>query len=702
MPPLGGAKGGTSVDYIVPERSSLQTRPWIVVLALAAILVIATSLFLLHLRKDAVESQTRELRLLSLALTAEVGRGLQGAEEGFNAMRLELRDGRLPSSGTGAAKALQTHAELMPLVQTLWLVDDAGRLMASSDSTPMPELLSFAPSLASLNDNTTAISRPFSGDAPHGPLVAMAVRFTAAPGSSGGWIFAAMPAESLLGAFSVASPSPDARMAVFRNDGVRLAGEIVAAPTFDEASIAQRLASMQNADVHRFRDGSDRLVALHRLSRYGLDVVLTRELGVMLVGWREAVRLSTISVLLLLFAFGTSAYLVVRADKRRAAAQKALRAQQSRTTKFNSLGALAGAVAHDFNNVLAAIVGYGEMAQDSAPPDSAQRRHIDMVVMAAMRGKALVERILTFSGGGARASTVFEIEPIVEEVLTMLAGSLPPGIILESQLRAERARLSGDPTQTFEAIMNLCMNGMQAMPQGGKLTVQLKREHIFEQTVLSHSQLDAGDFLVLSVSDQGTGITPAVMEHLFEPFFTTHSARTGTGLGLAVVHGVVTEFGGAVDVQSSHSGGSTFTLYFPESEDEIEATAGRKSSPRGAGQTLMVVDDDPELVSMVEKMVRGLGYSALGYTDSIAALQALLSGAIPFAAVITDEVMPGLSGTKLTEALRQNAFEIPVLLLSGYGGPLLAARAAASGVTQVLIKPIGRADLARALSELLG
>lgn len=702
MLPRGGAKGVTSVDYIVPERSSLRPRPWIVVLALAAILVISASLFLLHLRKDAIESQTRELRLLSLALTAEVGRGLQGAEEGFNAMRLELRDGSLAAGGTEAAKALKTHAELMPLVQTLWLVDDAGRLMASSDSTPLPELRSFAPALASLSDNMTAISRPFSGDAAHGPLVAMAVRFSAAPGISGGWILAAIPAEALLGAFSVASPSPDARMAVFRNDGVRLAGEIVAAPTFDEPTIAQRLAIMQSADVHRFRDGSDRLVALHRLSRYGLDVVLTRELGVMLVGWREAVRLATISVLLLLVAFGTSAYLVVRADKRRAAAQKALQVQQSRTSKFNSLGALAGAVAHDFNNVLAAIVGYGEMAQDSAPANSAQRRHIDMVVMAAMRGKALVERILTFSGGGAHASTVFELEPIVEEVLSMLAGSLRPGIVLESQLRAERARLYGDPIQAFEAIMNLCKNAMQAMPHGGTLAVQLDRVHIAEQTVLSHSQLDAGDFLQLRVSDQGTGITPDVMEHLFEPFFTTHSGQAGTGLGLAVVHGVVTEFGGAVDVQSTDSMGSTITLYFPESNDEIEATVPRQSSPHGAGQTLMVVDDDPELVSMLEELVRGLGYSARGYTDSIAALQTLLSGAIPFAAVITDEVMPGLSGTKLTEALRQNAVELPVLLLSGYGGPLLAARAAAAGVTQVLIKPIGRAELARALSEVLG
>lgn len=689
------------MEYILPTRSSLPKRTWIIALSLAVILVALTSVLLLHLRRDAIESQTRELRLLSLALTAEVGRGLQGAEEGFDAMKTELNDGRLPTSGAGAVQALKTHADLMPLVQSLWIVDDAGRVLVSSDATPPPEHASFFPDLTSLLDNAIAISSPFSSGSNHVRQVAMAVRFPASPGLSGGWILAAMPADALLGAFSVASPSSDARMAVFRKDGVRLAGEIVATPTANEAVVAQRLSSMKSEDVRRFRDGSDRLVALHSLSRYGLDVVLTRDLGVMLVGWREAVRLSAIAVALLLCSFGICAYFVVRADKRHEAAQQALQAQQSRTTKFNSLGALAGAVAHDFNNVLAAIVGYGEMAQDAAPPDTPQRRHIDLVVTAAMRGKALVERILTFSGGGARASTVFELEPIVEEVLAMLAGSLRPGITLERRLHAQGARLYGDPTQAFEAIMNLCTNAMQAMPNGGALIIELDRVDVPKPRVLSHSQLDAGAYLELSVTDEGTGVTPPVMERLFEPFFTTHGAQAGTGLGLAVVHGVVTEFGGAVNVQNGPVVGSTFTVYFPECDDEIDTTKNPHQSPEGAGQTLMVVDDDPELVSMVKELLRGLGYKSVGYTDSTEAMHALLSGSILYSAVITDEVMPGLSGTKLTEAIRTNGLDLPVLLLSGNGGPLLAARAAAAGVTQVIIKPVRRADLARALANQL-
>jgi len=395
-------------------------------------------------------------------------------------------------------------------------------------------------------------------------------------------------------------------------------------------------------------------------------------------------------------------HFVQRADRRRTEAQRALQAQLARASKLESLGTLAGGVAHDFNNVLAGIVGFGEMAQDAAPQGSDQARHIDKVVQAGLRGKALAERILAFSRGGARASIVFELEPVVEEVLTLLSASLRPGVVLERGLGAHGARLRGDPTQAFEAIMNLCTNAMQAMPGGGILSVQLERAHVASPRVLSHSQLPVGDYLALTVSDQGGGITPDVMEHLFEPFFTTRGAQSGTGLGLAVVHGVVAESGGAIDVQSTPRQGALFTLYFPECSDApVPSAAPPDVAPDGAGQRLLVVDDEPELVALAEEMLRGLGYHPVGYSNSTAALQALRDDPQRFVAVITDEVMPRLSGTQLTQALRQHAPHLPVLLVSGYGGALLAQRAATAGVTRVLAKPLQRADLSRALAELL-
>ena len=250
--------------------------------------------------------------------------------------------------------------------------------------------------------------------------------------------------------------------------------------------------------------------------------------------------------------------------------------------------------------------------------------------------------------------------------------------------------------------MNLCTNAMQAMSEGGgKLTVRLNRLHVAVPRVLSHSQLAIGDYVLLAVADQGSGIIPEVMDRLFEPFFTTR-AQTGTGLGLAVVHGVVAEFGGAIDVQSTPGHGSQFSLYFPECTDAITATAPLpRTVPAGGGQRLMIIDDDPALVTLAKEVLTELGYEPTGYNDPAAALDALREGPRQFAAVITDEVMPGLSGTKFTMELRTHAPDLPVLLISGYGGALLASRAAAAGVTRVLSKPLERTELAQVLHDLL-
>jgi len=251
-------------------------------------------------------------------------------------------------------------------------------------------------------------------------------------------------------------------------------------------------------------------------------------------------------------------------------------------------------------------------------------------------------------------------------------------------------------------VMNLCTNALQAMSAGGMLTVRLQRAHASERRVLSHSSLAPGHYLALSVADQGSGITPEVAEHLFEPFFTTRAAQSGTGLGLAVVHGVVAEFGGAIDVQSTPGHGARFTLYLPESTEAAAAADSEVAvAASGAGQRLLVVDDEPELVALAEQMLSGLGYDPVGYTDSIAALQALQSEPQAWAAVITDEVMPQLTGTQLARSVRELRHDIPVLLVSGYGGASLAERAAVAGVTRVLAKPLQRADLAHALAQAL-
>jgi signal transduction histidine kinase len=668
-------------------------RPWLIALALWLMLAAVASLALWRLHRDTLDSQTRELGLLSLALTDEIDRGLRGAEEGLLGVRTELQDGRLPLDRPEARAALETRAALMPLVKTLWVLDSRARLVAASDETPPPS--SFAPPLPQLGPDAVAVSRAFAQEGGPENTVALALRWR------GGWLLAGIPVADLLGAFGAAAPAADARVAVFRGDGARLAGAGTAAPRLDEGTVVRRPADRPGVELRRLADGSEHLVRLHAVPRYDLSVLVSRDRSVVLASWRQAMEFAAVALLLLLAVLAAAVHFVQLADRRRNEAQQALQAQVTRASRLEALGTLAGGVAHDFNNLLAGILGYAEMAQEAATPGSDQARHLERVLQASLRGKALVERILAFSRGGARTSTVFELEPVVEEVLTLLAASLRPGIVLERALDARGTRVRGDPTQAFEAVMNLCTNAMQAMPGGGMLSVQLQRMHVPAARVLSHSALGGGDYLALSVSDQGGGITPAVMEHLFEPFFTTRG-QSGTGLGLAVVHGVVAEFGGAIDVQSTPGQGARFTLYLPECKEAAGAAeAVAHGVPAGAGQSLLVVDDEPGLVELAEEMLRGLGYDPVGFTDPAQALEAFRGDPDRFAAVLTDEVMPGLTGTQLTLALQALEPGLPVLLVSGYGGALLAQRAVDAGVTRLLGKPLQRAELARALDEVL-
>jgi signal transduction histidine kinase len=353
-------------------------------------------------------------------------------------------------------------------------------------------------------------------------------------------------------------------MAVFRADGARLAGTLVQRKPFDEAAAVAGLPAAGRGGSALLPDGSERLVSVRRLRTLDLVLVLTRDRQAVLGRWREVERLAVLALAALWVTLGAALWAVRRADRRRAQAQHALAAQRDRASRLESLGTLAGGVAHDFNNVLAGIVGFGEMAMDAAPPQSAQARHLDRLMQVAMRGKALVERILVFSRGGTRAASVFALLPVVEEALSMTAATLPPGVVVERDLAAPEARLRGDPTQVFEVLTNLCGNAVQAMPDGGRLSVGLRRCRVGAARQLSHAELAAGTYLELRVCDTGCGIAPGAMDRLFEPFFTTRGASSGTGLGLAVVYGCVAEMGGAIDVQSEPGRGASFTLYLPE------------------------------------------------------------------------------------------------------------------------------------------
>ena len=390
-------------------------------------------------------------------------------------------------------------------------------------------------------------------------------------------------------------------------------------------------------------------------------------------------------------------------DRKDAEAQRdALQSQLLQAKKLEAIGTLAGGIAHDFNNILSAILGYGEMAHRDAPEDSAQRRHIEAALSAGMRAKSLVERILAFSRSGMGERALVHVQSVVGEALDAVATSLPPGGELVRRLEAEAAAVLGDPTQVHQVVMNLCANAVQAMKSRGTLTVTLD---LSEEGCprCATSVLSSAKHLRLAVRDTGVGIAPELLERIFDPFFTTKEVGVGTGLGLSLVHGIVTDLGGGIDVQSAPGAGSIFTVYLPWQDGSGVPTPPRLEAPAadGMGQTILLVDDEEPLVRLGEEMIARLGYEPVGFTSSQAALAAFRAEPDRFDAVLSDEAMPEMTGSELVRQMRALRPDMPIVLMSGYVTSRLAARARAAGVAEVLAKPLAARDIARALAAAL-
>jgi signal transduction histidine kinase/CheY-like chemotaxis protein len=393
----------------------------------------------------------------------------------------------------------------------------------------------------------------------------------------------------------------------------------------------------------------------------------------------------------------------ITAEKQAQSEKETLEAQLRQSHKMEAIGTLAGGIAHDFNNILGAILGYGEMGHRQSAEGSALRRYLDNVLHAAERGKSLVDRILGFSRSGLGERVPVHVQAVTVETLELLAASLPPGIHLEQSLLAANAAVIGDATQLHQVVMNLCTNALHAMEHGGVLSVSLERADLSEPRALSRGTLAPGPHLRLNVSDTGNGIPPEVFERMFDPFFTTKGVGEGTGLGLSVVHGIVTDLGGAIEVTTRAGSGTAFEIWLPvagEVREVIDAQA--RELPRGHGAVIMIVDDEGALVALAEEMLAELGYEPVGFNSSISALQAVREDPRRFDLILTDEAMPDLVGTELAREIFQVTPAMPIVLMSGYGGSRLAQRAAAIGIREVLRKPLQRRDLAESLARVLG
>jgi CheY-like chemotaxis protein len=253
-------------------------------------------------------------------------------------------------------------------------------------------------------------------------------------------------------------------------------------------------------------------------------------------------------------------------------------------------------------------------------------------------------------------------------------------------------------------LINLCTNAAQAMDERGILAVDLHTVDLADDLILSHGSLPAARYVRLSVRDTGHGIEPAIMERIFEPFFTTKAVGKGTGLGLATVHGIVTQHGGALNIESRPGVGTLFEAYFPQTEDDPveESKSVDEPAPRGNGETILFVDDEKSLVLLGEEMLAAIGYEPVGFDRSSTALAAFRADPHRFDLVLTDEIMPEMTGTELAIALREIRPDLPVVLMTGYAGDIRAHRLQAAGIREVLRKPLLSTPISLCLARHLG
>jgi PAS domain S-box-containing protein len=384
------------------------------------------------------------------------------------------------------------------------------------------------------------------------------------------------------------------------------------------------------------------------------------------------------------------------------AAHAALEIRLQHAQKMESLGTLAGGIAHDFNNILAAIIGYVELARLTIPPENPALDALTETMKASARATDLVRQILTFSRQKEHERRVIPVGPVVREVSKLLRAALPSSIDIQTVVASGAPNVLADASQLHQALMNLGMNAAHAMRKdGGVLEIVVSRIVITDGSARAKIGLTSGLYLRIVVRDTGEGIATEVLPRIFEPFFTTKAVGEGTGLGLAVVHGIVKSHDGAISVTSQPGMGSSFEIYLPAVEDGVSIGPVPREVPRGHGEMVLYVDDEAALGRLVQQSLERTGYHGVVCTDPLIALKLFIEDPNRFAVVITDFTMPKMSGIEFISEVKKISTATKVIITTGFTGNLDFDALRGIGVDEVLSKPFTVQRLAECLQRAL-
>ena len=377
-----------------------------------------------------------------------------------------------------------------------------------------------------------------------------------------------------------------------------------------------------------------------------------------------------------------------------------LQQQLAQAQKMEAVGRLAGGVAHDFNNLLTAIRGFAELHLAEHPPGDTGRDDVLEIERAAERAAQLTQRLLAFSRRADVHPVALDLAEVAGDAVALLRRLVGEDINVALDISTDVPCVFADRLQIDQVLLNLAANARDAMPAGGELRIAVTAAVLSKAFVKSHPGAQTGHHVLLEVSDTGVGMDDATQAHLFEPFFTTKPPGEGTGLGLASVYGIVKQAGGYIGVESRPGGGSVFRVYLPALDGatpEAPPKAATGNTRTDATETILLVEDEPAVRIFAQRVLDDHGYRVLAFGDPAVALDAAISDPGAFDALVTDVVMPTMSGPTLAERIAAIRPDLPVLFMSGHGGNVLPA-----GAPPPLAKPFSAGDLADAVGALFG
>lgn len=375
--------------------------------------------------------------------------------------------------------------------------------------------------------------------------------------------------------------------------------------------------------------------------------------------------------------------------------------QERQTQKMEAIGNLAGGIAHDFNNILTSILGFTELSLFKIDKGTEEAANMEEVLKAGKRAKELVRQILTFARRSEDGHHPLRIDHVVEEAVSFLRSSIPSSIDIQTAIES-KSFVNGNVTQVHQVIMNLCTNAAHAMEvKGGLLEVGVKDINISGYQRGLSRPLSPEKWVEITIADSGQGIPEEIVDSIFEPYFTTKEIGEGTGLGLALVHGIVESYGGKIEVKSASGRGTTFTILLPVvKSDQETSTREQEQLPHGT-ERVLIVDDEPPIAIMLSQSLQQLGYSTALRTSSSEALELFSGDSQKFDLIVTDMTMPQMTGDIMAQKMKEIRADIPVILCTGYSKHVDAAKARHLGMNGYLEKPVDHASLARSVREAL-